>query len=69
MSDLQNLNHPGINYNACLSSDGKTFIHTAFFKSDEDQIVLGEIPSFRNFQEQLKSGGLEISPGRNYLIW
>ena len=30
MADLQTLNHQGINYNACLSADGKTFIHTAF---------------------------------------
>ena len=69
MEDLRELKHTGISYNTCVKADGKTFIHTAFFKSDEDQIVLGEIPSFRNFQEQLKSGGLEISPGRNYLIW
>ena len=24
------LNSPGINYNACISADGKTFTHTAF---------------------------------------
>ena len=31
MADLQAANHPGINYNACLNADGKTFVHTAFF--------------------------------------
>ena len=40
MTDLQNANYQGINYNACLSADNKTFIHTAFFKSDEDQKLL-----------------------------
>ena len=62
MTDLQKSNHPGINYTVCLSTDNKTFIHTAFFKSDEDQKLLNEMPSFKSFQEQLKSGGLDIPP-------
>ncbi|SRR5258706_7086269 len=67
MADLQKLNHRGINYNACLGPDGKTFIHTSFFKSDEDQKLLNELPSFKHFQEQLKSGGLEIPPKQELL--
>lgn len=67
MADLQKLNHPGINYNACLSADGKTFIHTAFFKSDEDQKLLNELPSFKHFQEQLRSNGLEVQPKQELL--
>ena len=67
MADLQKLNHPGINYNACLSAEGKTFIHTAFFKSDEDRKILNELPSFKHFQEQLKSGGLEVPPKQELL--
>ncbi|MDP9229897.1 MAG: hypothetical protein M3O67_04385 [Bacteroidota bacterium] len=67
MTDLQKLNHPGINYNACLSADGKTFIHTAFFNSDEDQKMLNELPSFKHFQEQLKSNGLEVPPKQELL--
>jgi hypothetical protein len=67
MIDLQNANHQGINYNACLSADNKTFIHTAFFKSDEDQNFLNELPSFKKFQEQLKSSGLEIPPKQELL--
>jgi hypothetical protein len=67
MTDLQKLNHPGINYNACLSADGKTFTHTAFFKSDEDQKILNELPSFKLFQEQLKSSGPEVPPKQELL--
>lgn len=67
MTDLQKANHPGIHYNACLSADNKTFIHTAFFKSDEDQKRLNELPSFKSFQEQLKSGGLEVPPKQELL--
>lgn len=67
MDDLKKLNNPGINYNSCLSPDGKTFIHTAFFKSDEDQKLLNELPSFKHFQEQLKASGLEVPPKQELL--
>ncbi len=67
MSDLQQQNHSGINYNACLSADGKTFTHTAFFNSDEDQKSLNELPSFKHFQEQLKANGIEVPPKQELL--
>ena len=62
MADLKKLNHEGINYNACLGADGRTFTHTAFFKSNEDQKVLNDLSSFKYFQEQLNSSGLETPP-------
>jgi hypothetical protein len=62
MADLQKLNNQGINYNCCLSPDGKTFSHTAFFKSEEDQKILNELPSFKHFQEKLKTSGPETPP-------
>jgi len=67
MSDLTNLKHPGINYNAYLSADNKTFIHIAFFNSDEDQKILNDLPSFKIFQEHLKVSGLEVSPKQELL--
>jgi len=67
MADLEKLNHPGINYNACLSADGKTFIHTAFFKSGDDEKLLLELPAFKHFQEQLKSAGFEVPPKQELL--
>ena len=67
MFDLQKLNQPGVNYNSCLSADGKTFIHTAFFKSDEDEKTLLQLPSFKHFQEQLKASGLEMPPKQELL--
>jgi hypothetical protein len=67
MADLKKLNRPGINYHACLSADNKTFIHTAFFESDEDRSVLNELASFKLFQEQLKSSGLEVPPKQEFL--
>lgn len=67
MTDLQNANHTGINYNACICADQKTFIHTAFFNSDDDQRFLNELPSFRHFQEQLKASGLEVPPKQEIL--
>jgi hypothetical protein len=67
MADLQKQQYAGINYNACLSDDNKTFIHTAFFRTSEDQKLLNELPSFKLFQEQLKASGLEVSPKQELL--
>ncbi|MFI5153543.1 MAG: hypothetical protein ACHQET_09435 [Chitinophagales bacterium] len=67
MKDLQRLQYASVNYNACLSSDGKTFIHTAFYKSDEDQKLVTELPSFKHFQEQLRAEGLENPPKQELL--
>ena len=67
MADLQKLNQAGINYNACLSADGKTFIHTAFFNAEDDQKLLNDLPSFKQFQEQLKASGLESPPKQELL--
>ena len=67
MNDLRKLNHPGINYHSCLSPDGKTFTHTAFFRSDEDETVLQQLPAFKQFQEQLKSSGPEVPPKQEFL--
>lgn len=67
MADLQKLNHTGINYNSCLSPDGKTFTHTAFFKSVDDEKLLLELPAFKYFQEQLKAAGFETPPKQELL--
>ena len=67
MADLKKLNHNGINYHCCLNTDGKTFIHTAFFNSAEDEKILLELPSFKYFQEQLKANGLETPPKQELL--
>ena len=67
MNDLKKMAPPGIFYMACLGSDGKTFTHTAFFNSEEDQKILNDLSSFRSFQEQLKSSTPEISPKQELL--
>ena len=67
MNDLQNLQPKGINYNVCLCPDGKTFIHTAFFESGEDEKILFNLDSFKSFQEQVRSGMPEIPPKQEIL--
>jgi len=62
MADLQQANYPGINYHVCLSSDNKTFVHTAFFNTEEDQKILNELPSFKAFQLALRASGPEVPP-------
>ena len=67
MADLQKLKLPGVNYHVCLSADGKTFTHTAFFETDKDEKILIELPAFKHFQEQLKANGLETPPKQELL--
>jgi hypothetical protein len=67
MNDLQELKHPGIFYHSCVGPDGKTFIHTAFFQSEEDHQLLNALPSFKYFQEQLKAAGFEAPPKQELL--
>jgi hypothetical protein len=67
MSDLRDLNYPGIFYHACLGPDEKSFIHTAFFKSEEDHKLLNDLAAFNYFQQQLKAAGFEIPPKQKLL--
>ncbi len=67
MNDLQQLNYPGIFYTVCVGADGVSFIHTAYFNSEEDRKLLNELPSFKHFQEQLKSVGIETPPMQELL--
>ena len=67
MSDLQKLNIPGMLYHSCIGADGKTFTHTAFFKSEENEKVLLTMESFKSFQEQLKASGPEVPPKQEIL--
>jgi len=67
MADLQKLNNSGINYHACLGADGKSFTHTAFFNSEEDEKTLLGLPAFKHFQQQLQSGGIETPPKQELL--
>ena len=67
MNDLRAQNNAGINYNTCICADGQTFVHTAFFNSEEDQKLLNDLPSFKKFQEELKAAGLQSPPQQELL--
>jgi hypothetical protein len=67
MEDLQKMNDPSIHYHACLGADGKTFIHTAFFREESDEKKLFALPAFKNFQEQLKASSPEKPPQQELL--
>ena len=62
MNDLQQMNVPGLNYNACVGPDGKSFIHMAYFENDEAQKILFDMPSFKSFQQQLMESKPETPP-------
>jgi len=67
MDDLQKMDHPGIAYHTCMKADGKTFIHTAFFQSAEDEKVLFGLAAFQRFQQQVKASQPELPPVQELL--
>ena len=62
MAALKHDGISGINYNACLSADSKTFVHTAYFETEEAQLALNALPIFQEFQAQLKASEPEAPP-------
>jgi hypothetical protein len=67
MNDLRQQGESGLFYFSCLGPDGKTFIHTAFFKTDADNERLSKLPSFLRFQQELKAAGFESPPKQEWL--
>lgn len=62
MADLREINDPNIKYAAFLLDDGKSFMHFVMRTSDEAQKTLSELPSFQEFQRQLRESGPEAPP-------
>ena len=62
MADLKEINNPDIKYSAWLLDDGKTFVHLVHRANPEAQKTVSELPSFQEFQRQLKASGLEVPP-------
>ena len=62
MADLKEINNKDIKYSAFLLDDGKTFLHFVMRVNDEAQKILNELPSFQEFQRQLRESGPEVPP-------
>ena len=62
MADLKKINNPNIIYSAFLLDDGKSFVHFVMRVDDEAQKTLSDLPSFQEFQRQLRESGPEVPP-------
>ncbi len=62
MADLKEINNPNITYTAFLLDDGKSFVHLVMRVDDDAQKTLSELPSFQEFQRQLRESGPEVPP-------
>ena len=67
MADLKEINNPDIQYSAFLLDDGQTFVHFVMRANDEAQKTVSELPSFQEFQRQLKESGPEAPPNAENL--
>ena len=62
VSELKQLNHPGIKYSTWLLPDGKTFMHFDQLENEEAHEVLQSLESFKKFSTELWASGLEVEP-------
>ena len=69
MADLREINNPDIQYSAFLLDDGVTFVHLVMRVNDEAQKTVSELPSFQEFQRQLKESGPEVPPNAEPLTY
>jgi len=67
MADLREINNPDIQYSAFLLNDGVTFVHLVMRVNDEAQKTVSELPSFQEFQRQLRESGPEAPPNAENL--
>jgi hypothetical protein len=45
----------GVNYSVCLFPDGKSFMHTGYFQTDEDEKAFNALPEVQFFLNQVKA--------------
>lgn len=62
VSELKELNRPGIKYGCWLLPDGKTFMHFDQFADEKDHQVLTSLKSFEKFDRDLWASNLEAEP-------
>ena len=52
-AELADIDDPDVHYATFRKDDGQTFVHIAFFPSQEKQAVLSNTAAFKAFQENL----------------
>ena len=67
MVDLKESNITDIKYSSFLLDDGKSFVHFVLRANDEAQKSLSDLPSFQEFQRQLRESGPEVPPNAENL--
>ena len=55
MTALRVLGNPDIKYSTFVLDDGQTFVHLVFRANDAANEVLGNLPEFQTFQQQLRA--------------
>jgi quinol monooxygenase YgiN len=59
IADVKALKNPDITYYSLLGADGKTFTHVGSYANEAAQQEFLALPSFKWFQEQRNTSGLE----------
>jgi hypothetical protein len=59
MVDFKKITGGSFRYNVYLLADGQTFVHLSHFQNEQIQQTVLNTPSFKSFQQQRDSLGLE----------
>lgn len=62
MADLRALKNDDIRYSAFLQEDGCTFMHFAMYPDEATLKIVSGLPSFGEFQTQLKASAPVVPP-------
>ena len=62
MSDLSDLNNPGIKYSTFQLNDGKSFVHLGIYPDEETMSIVNDLEAFKSFRMQLKESQPESPP-------
>jgi hypothetical protein len=53
---------PGSTYSVSVSSDGRSFLHLFIHETKQEAAMLGEIPAFLTFLDEVMQQGCEAPP-------
>jgi hypothetical protein len=59
---------PGSSYSVSVSADGRSFLHLFFHETGAEGAMLGEVPAFAAFLEEVMGGGCEAPPAIAHFV-
>jgi len=59
---------PGSRYSVSVSADRRCFLHLFFHETEAEEKMLGEVPAFGEFLDEVMGGGCEAPPSITHFV-